>query len=689
MRLKLQTVLLFFVAIVFTTNAQVSDKETAARSWINEHNKEINIQPYHTLKLGFVRKTQSGETLRFYQYLNDIQVVDAEILVHFSPSNEITSTAITYNSAITNISTISSITKEDAIAISDANLKIEGGFNFQEAKLFVAFISNQTKLVYKVTTNPNSGSASWESFIDAQTGNLISVKDVAIYEHSKKVKKNQKENTKRIERNNAKQPLAFVTGTAMIYLSDPLSYAQVAYGAPGYVDGNDANTAQLAAARTAVTLPEISLTTGVYKLKSSFAEIVDIEAPTTGLYTQATSAFNFTRDNNAFEAVNVFYHIDKSMRYINQTLGIPCVAQLNAGVVKFDPSGLSGADNSHYLPSTDQLAFGEGCVDDAEDADVIWHELGHGIHDWITNGSTASQIGEGNGDYWAVSYSRSLNQWQPTDDAYQFVFSWDGQNTCWNGRRTDTTKLYPGGLVNQVHADGEIWVAALMQIWDVLGREKTDKMFLNGLDLTTSSMNQQSAAIALRTAAIDMNYSCDDITTITEKFTDRGYVLPTLPLSMAIMANQTVAADATNTYTLPSYATLANPISAACAATLAQSPVEGTILAPGVYTITMTATLGTSVVVRTFTLTVTQFLHNDNFVKESIVIYPNPAKNQITIKGEFDATESITIFNMLGQKITEKASISNEEKVDVSKLSNGVYTIYFNTSKASYKFIKE
>jgi hypothetical protein len=37
----------------------------------------------------------------------------------------------------------------------------------------------------------------------------------------------------------------------------------------------------------------------------------------------------------------------------------------------------------------------------------------------------------------------------------------------------------------------------------------------------------------------------------------------------------------------------------------------------------------------------------------------------------------------------EKATISNEEKIDVSKLSNGVYTIYFNTSKSSYKFIKE
>jgi zinc metalloprotease ZmpB len=32
---------------------------------------------------------------------------------------------------------------------------------------------------------------------------------------------------------------------------------------------------------------------------------------------------------------------------------------------------------------------------------------------------------------------------------------------------------------------------------------------------------------------------------------------------------------------------------------------------------------------------------------------------------------------------------SNEETINVSKLATGVYTIYFNTSKATYKFIKE
>ena len=64
-------------------------------------------------------------------------------------------------------------------------------------------------------------------------------------------------------------------------------------------------------------------------------------------------------------------------------------------------------------------------------------------------------------------------------------------------------------------------------------------------------------------------------------------------------------------------------------------------------------------------------------------------KNQITIKGEFDTKENITIYNLLGQKVIERNSISNEERIDVSKLESGVYTIYFNTTKASYKFIKE
>ncbi len=698
MKLKLQAIVLFFVAIIFSTNAQTSLNESAARAWITSHAKELKIKNTDVFNLSFVRKSISGETLRFQQMVHNVPVINSELVIHFNPDNEITSTTNSYMDKDTSISTIPTLNKEQAIEKAKQTLNNKEVFVLQKCDLVINSQLPEAKLVYKIISNSSEGVGSWEVLIDAQTGNVLSKRDVAIYHHKNKSKKKEEEPKKENENKKevTKSTLAFVSGTAMIFNPDPLSVAQTTYTG-SYVDGNNATNTALDAARSLVTLPEIDLTAGVYKLKSSFVEIKDIEAPSRGLFTQATSAFSFNRSQYGFEAANAFYHLDNSMRYINTTLGIICRPSLNSGIFFFDPSGANGADNSYYMPNTEQIVFGEGGVDDAEDADVVLHEFGHGIHDWITNGSTPGNVagdvddglGEGNGDYWAQSYSRSLNQWATTNAAYQKIFNWDGP--AWGSTRNTNYSLnYPAGvLMSDNHMDGQIWSTAMMKIWDAIGRVKTDKAFLEGLSYTDHTATQQKAAIAVRQAAIDMNYSCADITTITVKFVSKGYTLPALSLTMASIANQTVAADATNTYTLPSYATLANPISAACAATLTQSPIVGTVLAPGVYTITMTATLGTSVVVRSFSLTVTPNLAVAQNVKENVVIYPNPAKNQITIKGEFDTNESITIYNILGQKVMEKASISNEEKVDVSKLSNGIYTIYFNTSKASYKFIKE
>jgi hypothetical protein len=685
MKQKLLFAIITLVAFAYSMTAQVSENENAAKEWIRNHAAEFNIKSTDIFKLSFVFKSLAGETLRFQHMMNDVPVYHSEIVVNFNPSNEVAFTTDSYDSTIESITTSPAISKQTALEKSVESLNIAGDYTVAENNLFVTKVNDHTKLAYIVVANPASGNGSWEVLVDAQNGSILSTKDVAVYDH-----KNGEPNKKKKEYPKvSKSPMSFVQGTAMVYLSDPLSFAHVAYGATGYVDGNDANTTQLAAARTAVTLPEIDLTAGVYKLKSSYVEIADFELPTTSLYTQNSSAFNFTRDNNAFEAVNVFYQLDKSLRYINETLGINCKPALNANVLKYDPSGLSGQDNSHYLPSTDTLAFGEGCVDDAEDADVIWHELGHGIHDWLTNGNTSGFIGEGNGDYWAQSYSRSLNQWQSTDAAYQYMFSWDGHNTCWSGRTTDYFGIYPTDLVGgSGHDDGQIWATALMQIYDVIGRTKVDKSFLQGLAMTTNNSNQQTAAIAVRQAAINMNFPCSDIQVFTEKFTERGYVMPALALTMAAMANQTVQADVSNTYTLPSYATLANPINDNCDAGLTQSPTTGTVLSPGTYTITMVATSGASSVTRTFQLTILPFLGLNESVKNNFVLYPNPASTVLNLKGDFDANETITIYNMLGQTIIRKTLTANEESIDVSTLARGVYNVYFNNAKATYKFVK-
>ena len=682
MKLKLH---LIAAAMVFglTANAQVSKNENAARKWITDHSKEMGIKDFHTFKLSFVRKSLSGETLRFQQMLNNVPVYHSEIVVHFNKTNALSFTSESFDAAIENITTTPSLTKEAALNASKQSLKIEGEYAIDENNLFITEVNGKTKLVYRIITNPASGVASWEVLVDAQNGTVLSTKDVAIYHH-KEASVEKPKQAKPV----SMEPTAFVEGTAMVYLSDPLSYARVAYGTAGYVDGSDANTTQLAAARTAVTLPEIDLTAGVYKLKSSYVEINDFEAPTTGLFTQSTSAFNFTRDNNAFEAANAFYHLDKSLRYVNETLGIPCRPTANGGVLRFDSSGLSGADNSHYIPATQRLAFGEGCVDDAEDSDVIWHELGHGIHDWITNGATSPYLGEGNGDYWAQSYSRSLNQWNASDPAINYMFSWDGHNVCWDGRTTNYAAIYPTGLVGlqggAAHTDGQIWATVLIKILDLIGREKTDRMFLEGLALTNSSTNQQNAARALRQAAIDMNYSCSDIKTITQKFVAAGYVMPVLS-AVNCPDDQTVTADETEKYVVTDMTALSTVYSANCDAVATQTPAAGEVLSPGTHVVTITSGTATC----TFNLIVESHLGvKDNSKINNISVYPNPAFNEITIKGNLDTNDTISIYNMLGQKVLDKAIDSKEQKVDVSKLQSGVYTIYFNNSKFSYKFVK-
>jgi hypothetical protein len=141
-----------------------------------------------------------------------------------------------------------------------------------------------------------------------------------------------------------------------------------------------------------------------------------------------------------------------------------------------DSDGVNDDDNSHYGGgSNDYLAFGHGCVNDGEDADVILHEYGHGMQANINSswtGGDTGAMGEEFGDYWAASYSYST----PNGKTYhpEWAFSWDGHSACWGGRlmnRTDAT--YNSSKTYGAHThitegsvsfqSDELWSAPLFQ----------------------------------------------------------------------------------------------------------------------------------------------------------------------------------------------------------------------------------
>lgn len=521
--MKTKILSLIAVFIFLLTNAQ-SKNETIALNWIKDNKAKLEIQSNHEFQMLFNRKGLSGETLRYYQTVNSVQVYDASIAIHVSNKGIVTYHASTYDKTVSSINTTPNITSEQALEKAKIALNIKEEVTYKESKLYVYNKLENTKLVYRFVTRSNNLTGAWESIVDAHTGNVLSTKDVAIY-HKEKPKKKKDTKEKKEEVISVKNVAGVVNGTAMIFDTDPLTATLSTYGG-SYVDNNDATNTALDNARTFVTLLDIELLGGTYRLRGPYVEIAELEAPVTGLFLQNSPNFNFTRDQQGFEAANCYYHLDKSLRYINQTLGITLVSLYNNGVLRYDPHGVNGNDNSYYTAGT--LTFGEGGVDDAEDADVVLHELGHGLHHWVTNGglSQVNGLSEGSGDYWANSYKRSLGQWSTNTPPASYVFGWDGHNPFWGGRTTSYTATYPGGLVNQIHTDGQIWASVLMEIWEIVGKEKTDKAFLEGLGMTNSNTNQQNAAIAVRQAAIDMAYTCDEIDAFTTRFQARGYTLP-------------------------------------------------------------------------------------------------------------------------------------------------------------------
>jgi hypothetical protein len=149
------------------------------------------------------------------------------------------------------------------------------------------------------------------------------------------------------------------------------------------------------------------------------------------------------------------------------------------GVVEIDCHALSGSDQSYFSPGIFpyRIFFGDGNVDDAEDADVCVHEYGHFVSETASPSSNfglqRTSLDEGFCDYLAGSYSKSISSYNDF-----WVFNWDGHNEFWKGRVLNTTKIYPYSMSTSIYRNGEMWSASLYELHNDIGRLATDSLIL-------------------------------------------------------------------------------------------------------------------------------------------------------------------------------------------------------------------
>ncbi len=288
--------------------------------------------------------------------------------------------------------------------------------------------------------------------------------------------------------------LAFATQDttvrATVFNPDPLTKAGVSYGG-NYTDQNDGDVPELNAMRDTVSL-RITLVNDTFYLKGDYIELKDIELPYDLPVRQDHPNFYFTRAQQGFEDVTVYYHLQQYQHYI-QSLGYTNLCNFPFWV---DPHGMNGADNSYFSPGSNPfdgyISFGEGGVDDAEDADVIVHEYGHALSDAAAPGTNFGTerrgLDEGICDYIAASYSKDLYQFK-----WNELYTWDGHNEFWAGRMADQNLIYPISSSN-IYNFGSLWVTVMMEIRQALGATLTDRLQLQALYLNVGNLTLPQAA---------------------------------------------------------------------------------------------------------------------------------------------------------------------------------------------------
>ncbi|MCB9252674.1 MAG: hypothetical protein H6605_09425 [Flavobacteriales bacterium] len=260
--------------------------------------------------------------------------------------------------------------------------------------------------------------------------------------------------------------------SAMVYLPNPIVTDNAKYGG-SYVDNVNKTNSILDNARRKVRFPA-TYDSGKFILQHDKFRIKDLNPPIEEPVQPTDTFFNYKRDESGFEDVNAYYHIYAYYEYLK---GKGFVDLIDS--IEIDSHGENGDDNSFFDPSKYPftLEFGTGGVDDAEDAQVVIHELGHSLSHLAAtgtaNGGERLIMEEGQADYLCLSYSRSLSSNHP----YR-VFSWDAHNEFWDGFNGNTTLTYPerSGIKD---IDREIWSTALICMLEKIGREKSDEIVLN------------------------------------------------------------------------------------------------------------------------------------------------------------------------------------------------------------------
>ena len=454
-----------------------SDKYRAAHSFLESHARALGMSPSLADLTTAGRSDDVGGTvLRFGQLHGDVPVRDAFVIVGFDPRGDIIHVDNGYVPDL-DVAARPQLSKGEAVRTAKRSLGASRP-SVRDVELVVASGDRAHPgyhLAWEVTAVTERPAGDWQLLVDSQTGAVI--RSVNRIQHAGPACVPADPSTD--------------NSAAFVFVKSPVD----ALDDPDLRDADNVDAV--------LTGCKLGNLTSSLTLNGTYANTSLTSAP------RATPPYTSLRSTNerAVDEANAYYHANRSKEYLNQ-LGFPGVMNFSIGLNAADASV---GDNAFYSAGEKSVRFGTGGVDAAQDPDIVYHELGHAIQDdevpGFGNGVETGALGEGFGDFWASALTDDaattamgaacFAAWDATS-----YFPYTGAPGSGCARRVDGTKLYPVDLTGEVHADGEIWSAALWRLRTALGGAVVDPLVIKSHTFLQPDAGFQDAADALQSADV-------------------------------------------------------------------------------------------------------------------------------------------------------------------------------------------
>ena len=229
---------------------------------------------------------------------------------------------------------------------------------------------------------------------------------------------------------------------------------------------------------------------------------------------------------DSFAEVQAYYHVSRFNRWLEDRFSFSWRCNGSKRIDVFVNwsygNAFYGDANGDGCPD---ITLGESGLDFAYDADVIYHELGHGLVsqtaalgcenvgvclddlgvNWIPNG-----LNEGFADYFSMTFTAS-------PDLGEHMGQLMGTGHI---RTALNDAVCPWDLMSEAHEDGHILMGAAWELRQALGADRTDDLLYGALLTLPEDAEYAEAAAAIEQAAADLEaagrLSGTDLTTVRQ-----------------------------------------------------------------------------------------------------------------------------------------------------------------------------